>query len=83
MYNKYLINVSYVPPVVNGRQKVSISGVTQSVPTYSSEYWVASMPEVKLYATGSSRDAAFNNLLIIATGSNTNGTEPLSETNTW
>ena len=83
MFSKYYINVSYVPGHVNGQQLVSISGVTQSVPTYSGEYWVASMPEVKLVATGSSREAAFNNLLVIATGSNPNGNEPLSNVRTW
>ncbi len=78
MYDKYYINVGYVPPVMNGQQKVLISGETQSMPTYSGEYWVASMPEVQLYATGSSREAAFNNLLAVATGSNPEGHEPLA-----
>lgn len=83
MFSKYYINVSYVPSRTNGQQLVNISGVTQSVPTYSSEYWIASMPEVNLSATGSSRESAFNNLLVIATGSNPNGNEPLSNVRTW
>lgn len=82
-FDKYYINVSYVPSHVNGQQLVNIAGVTQSMPTYSSEFWVASMPEVKLSATGSSRDEAFNNLLIVATGSNPDGQEPLGGVRTW
>ena len=77
-FDKYYINVSYVPPHMNGQQLVNIGGVTQSTPTYSSELWVASMPEVRLVATGSSREEAFNNLLVVATGSNPDGQEPLS-----
>lgn len=77
-FDKYYINISYVPSRMNGQQLVNIGGVTQSMPTYSGEFWVASMPEVRLVATGSSRDEAFNNLLVTATGSNSSGQEPLS-----
>jgi hypothetical protein len=82
MFDKYYINVSYVPARVNGQQLVNIGGVTQSMPTYSGEYWVASMPEIRLTATGSSQTDAFTNLLVVATGSNP-GTEPLSNVRTW
>lgn len=83
MFDKYYINVSYVPSRMNGQQLVNIGGVTQSLPTYSDEFWVASMPEVRLAATGSSQTDAFNNLLIIATGSNPGGQEPLSNVRTF
>ena len=82
MTDKYYINISYVPSRPNGQQLVNIGGVTQSMPTYSSEFWVANMPEAKVVATGSSQTDAFNNLLIAASGSNT-GNEPYSNVRTW
>jgi hypothetical protein len=76
--SKYYVNISYVPKFMNGQTKVSIGGVTQSVPTYSSEYYIASMPEVKIHATGSSYTDALNNLLTIASSTNDPGNGPLS-----
>lgn len=64
---KYLINIFYVPSTVNGQQLVQIAGVTQSIPKYSSDYFVASMPEVKVSATGSSYSDALTNLLSAVT----------------
>ena len=55
-----------------------LAPVTPVPPSPGREFWVASMPEVRLVATGSSRDEAFNNLLVTATGSNSSGQEPLS-----
>lgn len=89
--DKYLVNVSYVPSHVNGQELVNINGVTQSVPTYSEEYWVASAPELKLSATGSSQLGAFQNLMIYGDPSQssiyqawqTDAPEPLSNTRTW
>jgi hypothetical protein len=82
---KYNINITYQPSMISGQQLVNISGVTQSMPTYSSEYFMASMPEVRLYATGSSYQTALTNLLILATASTfpTPGNPPLSGTKTW
>lgn len=68
---KYLINISVVPARPNGQQLVSISGVTYSMPTYSGEFFVASMPEVRISATGSSYTQSLANLLLIATASTT------------
>jgi hypothetical protein len=50
--------------------------------TYSGEYFIASMPELRLYATGSSYTTALDNLLLIATASTTtnNGFPPLTDT---
>jgi hypothetical protein len=70
---KYLINISFVPMRPVGQQLVGISGVTYSMPTYSGEYFVASMPEVRISATGPSYTTALANLLIIATASSTQG----------
>ena len=68
---KYLVNIYYYPKQVSGQQLVSIAGVTQSLPTYSGNYFVATMPEVKILATGSTYADALDNLLIIATASTT------------
>jgi hypothetical protein len=81
---KYLVNISYQPSHVNGQQLVSISGVTQSMPTYSDSYYVASMPEIKIWATGSSYPEALDNLLLAVTSSNVDlGEPPLNNTRTW
>lgn len=66
---KYLVNISWSMPHVSGMTAVSISGVTQSLPTYSGGYYVASMPEVKIVATGSTYETALSNLLLIASAS--------------
>jgi hypothetical protein len=75
---QYLVNISYQPPRMSGQQLIQISGVTQSVPTYTDGFFVASMPEVKIFATGSTYQTALSNLLIIATASTTydNGNGP-------
>jgi hypothetical protein len=81
---KYLVNISYEPSHVNGQELVSIGGVTQSVSTYSSSFYIASMPEVKIWATGSSYEEALDNLLIASTSSNVDTSTPaLSTTKTW
>ncbi len=81
-YPKYNITLSYQPSLPNGQQYVVISGVTQSYTntSYSGAYYVASMHEVKLYATGSTYETALANLLILATASTftTPGNPPLS-----
>jgi hypothetical protein len=79
---KYFVTISNVPSRSNGQQNVNIAGVTQSMHTYSGEYFVASMPELRITATGSSYTTALNNLLIIATASTTpnNGFDPLTNT---
>lgn len=76
---KYLVNIVYVPPRVTGQYLISINGVTQSMPSYSGEMFVASMPEIRIAASGSSYATALSNLLLIATASSTtgNGFSPL------
>jgi hypothetical protein len=68
---KYSVYISYVPSRSNGQQLVNISGVTQSMHTYSSPFFQAVMPEVKIWATGSTYGDALSNLLLIATASST------------
>ena len=68
----YLVTISHQPSRANGQQLLNIAGVTSSFPSYSSEYFVASMPELKIMATGSTYQTALTNLLNIATASNFN-----------
>lgn len=84
-FDKYHIMVTYMPSQQNGKEDVSINGVTQSVNTYSDEYWVASMPEIKLTATGSSQTEAFTNLIDLGNSSSSvpYDQEPLSNIRTW
>ena len=76
---KYLVNIIYVPSRVTGQTAMLINGVTQSVPSYSNDMFVASMPEIRIAASGSSYATALSNLLLIATSSTTygNGFSPL------
>lgn len=80
---KYLINISWSMPYVSGMTAVSISGVTQSLPTYSGGYYIATMPEVRISATGSTYETALSNLLIIASASSETGYPPLNTIRTW
>lgn len=80
---KYLINISWSMPYRSGMTAVSISGVTQSLPTYTGGYYVATMPEVRISATGSTYETALGNLLIIASASAEPGYLPLSNIRTW
>ena len=79
---KYYVNIAVVPQHLNGQTEINIGGVTQSVPTYSSEYYVASMPELRISSTGSSYQDALTNLL--STYSTiTEGPDPLGGIRTW
>lgn len=77
-----LISISYVPSHVNGQQGISINGVTQSFPTYTGEYYVATVHELLIYATGSTYQTALTNVLNAASASN-NGLMPLPNIRTW
>ena len=84
---QYLVNISYVPTYRNGSVGVYATQsdgssllVSQSI-VYSGGYFQASMPEIRIYATGSSYATALNNLMIIATASSTsdNGLRTLGQ----
>lgn len=78
---KYLVNIVFIPSEPNGQQLIFLNGATQSVRTYSNEFFVASMPEVKISATGSSYTEALSKLLLIATSSTPeNGLGPINNT---
>lgn len=68
---KFLVNIYHNPSTISGQQLINVAGVTQSMPQYSEPYFVATMPEIKIYATGSSYTEALNNLLAIAGTSST------------
>lgn len=79
----YLVNIFYQPARMSGQQAVNIGGVTQSVPTYSDSYFVASMPEVKVTATGSSYTDALNNLLSTVSSTTDPGNGSLNNIRTY
>jgi hypothetical protein len=84
---KYLVTISYVPMYRNGSvgtyvtQSDGSSLLVSQREAYSGGFFAASMPEVKIYATGSSYASALNNLMIIATASTTpdNGMPPIGQ----
>jgi hypothetical protein len=84
---KYLVTISYVPMYRNGSvgtyatQSDGSSLLVSQREAYSGGFFAASMPEVKIYATGSSYATALNNLMIIATASSTpdNGMPPIGQ----
>jgi len=84
---QFLVNIAYVPMYRNGSVGVYATQsdgssllVSQSI-VYSGGYFQASMPEIRIYATGSSYATALNNLMIIATASSTSdlGIKPLGQ----
>jgi hypothetical protein len=81
----YNVNISYYPARPIGQKLVNVSGVTSSVMAYTDGYFIASMPELKISATGSEYVDALNNVLSIATASTTvnPGYNPLSNIRTW
>ena len=69
---KYLVNIYYSNPVRTGSTGTySASGLWETLPVYSDGYFVATMPEVKISATGSTYAGALTALLLIATASTT------------
>ena len=83
-YPKYLINISYFPSRATGQQLIFLNGTTQSFPSYSEGFYQASMPELKISATGSDYITSLNALLLIATSSTTDlGNGPYNSIRTW
>jgi hypothetical protein len=80
---KYTVNIFFEPSRINGQQAVNIGGVTQSNPTYTDSYFVASMPEIKVSATGSSYANALSNLLTAVSPVVDPGNGPLSNIRTY
>lgn len=82
---RYQVTISYVPTYRSGKtgtyatQSDGSSLLISSSDTYSGGYFIASMPEIKIFATGSSHTTALSALMLIATASTTsdNGFPPL------
>lgn len=79
----YTVNIFFEPSRPNGQSLINIGGVTQSQMTYSSSYFVATMPEIKVSATGSSYANALTNLLTAVSSTNDPGNGPLSSIRTY
>lgn len=78
---KYFINIVYVPIQMNGQELKKVNGFTQSMPTYSNDFFVASMPELSIAATGSNYTTALSNLLAKVVDTPSNGYDPINNTN--
>ena len=84
---QYTVYISYVPTFRTGSvgtyatQSDGSSILTSTTNTYGGGYFAASMPEIKISATGSSYTTALNNLMVIATASTTsdNGLKPIGQ----
>jgi hypothetical protein len=68
---KYLVNIYYQGEQRNGSIGGSVNGIWETSPTVTGGWFVATMPEVSIFATGSSYTSALNALLVIATASTT------------
>ena len=64
---QYLVNIYYSNPVRTGSTGATgPSGLWEVTPVYSGGWFVATMPEVSIYATGSSYANALTALLSVA-----------------
>ena len=68
---KYLVNIYYQEPYRSGSAGASVNGEWVTSPAYTGGWYVATMPEVSIFATGSSYANALAALLNIATASTT------------
>lgn len=69
---KYLVNIFYSSPIRTGSiGATAANGLWETTPLYSSGYFVATMPEIRISATGSTYTDALGALLSIATASTT------------
>lgn len=71
---QYLVNIYYSNPIRTGSTAtMSASGLWETLPVTSGGWFVATMPEVSISATGSTYAGALTALLAIATASTTSG----------
>ena len=69
---QYLVNIYYSNPYRSGSTgTMSASGLWETLPVYSGGWFVATMPEIRISATGSTYADALSALLTIATASTT------------
>ena len=74
---KYLVNIYYQKPVRNGSVGESANGTWVSYPTTIGGWYVATMPEVSISATGSSYANALTALLAVAANTSDAAQGPL------
>lgn len=68
---RYQVNIYYQELVRSGSSGASVNGEWLTSATYTGGWYVATMPEVSIFATGSSYASALTALLAIATASTT------------
>jgi len=70
---KYLVNISYINPYRTGSTGATAAntGLWETYPVYSTGVYLATMPEIRISATGSTYAGALTALLAIATASTT------------
>ena len=70
---KYLVNISYINPYRTGSTGATAAntGLWETYPVYSTGVYLATMPEIRISATGSTYADALTALLAIATASTT------------
>lgn len=68
---KYQVNISYQEPFRSGSTGATVSGTWVTYPVFSGGWYVASMPEVGILATGSTYETALDALIAIANAPST------------
>ena len=67
--SKYTVMITYQQPYRTSSTGTSSNGSWITLPVYSGGYYVASIPELRMNATGSTHLAALNTVLAAATAS--------------
>ena len=67
--NQYLVNISYIEPYKTGSTGATNvnTGLWETLPVYSTGIYLATMPEIRISATGSTYAGALTALLSVAT----------------
>jgi len=74
---KYLVNIYYSNPIRTGSTGATVSGVWETFPVMTGGWFVATMPEVSISATGSSYANALTALLAVAANASDAAQGPL------
>jgi hypothetical protein len=66
---QYLVNISYVEPYITGSTGTTNvnTGLWETIPVYSTGIYLATMPEIRISATGSTYADALTALLAVST----------------
>jgi len=80
---KYAITITHFPLHKIGSEFVNNGSGTYSVGKYTGNYFVASMHEANISATGSTYTDALDNLLILSNDVDYLGIPPLNNTRNW